>query len=100
MDWMIGAIAPVQALEAAPAAASPAAAVPEGFARLMEQELAGIDRATAAAEKSMADLAAGRPVEMHEVMISLEKARLGVQTFIQVRNKLVESYQDLMRLQM
>jgi flagellar hook-basal body complex protein FliE len=48
----------------------------------------------------MRDLAAGKPVELHEVMISLEKARLSVQTFVQVRNKLVESYQDLMRMQM
>ena len=97
MDWMIGAIAPAGALGASEGAAAPAA---EGFAKLLGQELAGLDRATAAAEQSMSDLAAGKPVELHEVMISLEKARLSVQTFIQVRNRLVESYQDLMRMQM
>jgi flagellar hook-basal body complex protein FliE len=33
-------------------------------------------------------------------MISMERARLDVQTFVQVRNKLIESYQDLMRMQL
>jgi len=53
-----------------------------------------------AAETAMQSLASGRPVELHEVMISLERARLSVQTFVQVRNKLIESYQDLMRMQL
>ena len=32
-------------------------------------------------------------------MITLEQARIGVQTLIQVRNKVVEAYQELMRMQ-
>jgi flagellar hook-basal body complex protein FliE len=32
-------------------------------------------------------------------MIKLERARISVQVFVQVRNKVVESYQDLMRMQ-
>ena len=98
MSGLIGAIAPIDANALQPARAdAPAGA---GFAQLVERELADLDRSTAAAEKAMTDLAAGKPVELHEVMITMEKARLGVQTFLQVRNKLVESYQDLMRMQM
>jgi len=47
----------------------------------------------------MRALAAGRPVELHEVMIGLERARMSVQVFVQVRNRLVEAWQDLMRMQ-
>jgi len=98
MSGMIGAIAPIDSsVVQAAIAEAPAGA---GFAQLVERELADLDRSTAAAEKAMTDLAAGKPVELHEVMITMEKARLGVQTFLQVRNKLVESYQDLMRMQM
>jgi flagellar hook-basal body complex protein FliE len=53
-----------------------------------------------AAERAMSDLSAGKPVELHEVMISLERAQISVQTFVQVRNKLVEAYLDLMRMQL
>ena len=32
-------------------------------------------------------------------MIGLERARMSVQVFVQVRNRLVEAWQDLMRMQ-
>lgn len=79
----------------AAAAASPASS---GFARLFEQPLQRLDASVATAEAGLRDLAAGRPVELHTLMIGLERARLGVQAFVQVRNRLVESYQDLMRM--
>lgn len=97
MDTTIAAIAAYDGLPiATPAAGTP----PSGFAQMIDRELAELNASTMAAETAMRDLAAGKPVELHEVMISLEKARLSVQTFVQVRNKLVESYQDLMRMQM
>ena len=73
---------------------------PDAFASLMQRELGGLNTSVAAAETAMRDLAAGKAVELHDVMISLERARISVQTFVQVRNKLIESYQDLMRMQM
>lgn len=75
-------------------------AAPQVFADLIQRELGELDASVGAAETAMSDLAAGKPVELHEVMISLERARMSVQTFVQVRNKLVESYQDLMRMQL
>jgi flagellar hook-basal body complex protein FliE len=70
------------------------------FANLMERGLSDLNASVGVAETSMRDLAAGKSVELHEVMINLERARIGVQTFVQVRNKLIESYQDLMRMQL
>jgi flagellar hook-basal body complex protein FliE len=80
---------------ASAAAASPA---PGAFARLFEQPLQQLDASVATAEAGLRDLAAGRPVELHTLMVGIERARIGVQTFVQVRNRLVESYQDLMRM--
>lgn len=76
------------------------AAAPGAFANLMMQEIADLNTNVVAAETSMQRLAAGEAVELHEVMINLERARIGVQTFIQIRNKLIESYQDVMRMQL
>jgi flagellar hook-basal body complex protein FliE len=70
------------------------------FANLMLRSIGDVNADVTAAETAMRGLASGKPVELHEVMISLEQARLSVQTFIQIRNKLIESYQDVMRMQM
>ncbi|MCW7540876.1 flagellar hook-basal body complex protein FliE [Aquabacterium sp. A7-Y] len=103
MDWSTSAVAALAATsgtQAASQAATASATAAPGFVGLFEKELVQMNSDMQAAEKALGDMAAGRPVELHEVMISLEKARISVQTFIQVRNKLVESYQDLMRMQM
>lgn len=36
---------------------------------------------------------------LHEVMASLQKANLSFQTMVQVRNKLVDAYRDVMNMQ-
>ena len=38
-------------------------------------------------------------VDLHEVMLARETASLHFQLAVQVRNKLVEAYQDVMRMQ-
>ncbi len=45
-------------------------------------------------------LAAGEPVQLHDEMIAQDQAALGFQLAVQVRNKLVEAYQDVMRMQL
>jgi flagellar hook-basal body complex protein FliE len=47
-----------------------------------------------------ANFAAGNSTEnLHEVMIALQTASLSFQEMIQVRNKLVSAYQDVMNMQ-
>lgn len=70
-----------------------------GFANVFEQQLGKVNSDLTLAETSLQKLAAGEPVELHDVMIALETARIGVQTMVQVRNRMVEAYQDLMRMQ-
>jgi len=38
--------------------------------------------------------------ELHEAMLSLEKANLSLKLLLQVRNKMIEAYQELSRMQM
>jgi len=42
---------------------------------------------------------AGQPVEIHDVMISMEKASTAMALTMQVRNKLLEAYQEISRMQ-
>jgi len=80
--------------------AAPQLPAPGRLAGLFERQLRELDGQVGAAEDGVRALADGRPVQLHDVMIALERGRLAVQTFVQVRNRLVESYQDLMRMQL
>jgi len=44
-------------------------------------------------------LLAGEDVSVHEVMIAAEKAQLSLDLAVQVRNKALEAYQEIMRMQ-
>ena len=69
-----------------------------GFASLMQPAVqASTD--IQAAENSLSRLSSGESVEIHDVMIDIEHARLSVLTLIQIRNKTLEAYQELMRMQ-
>jgi len=41
----------------------------------------------------------GELSDVHQLMIASEKASLGLQMTVQVRNKVVEAYQEIMRMQ-
>ncbi|WP_394670867.1 flagellar hook-basal body complex protein FliE [uncultured Acinetobacter sp.] len=51
-----------------------------------------------ATEKAM-QYAAGENIPVHDVMVSMQNAKLSFQFAVQVRNKLVESYQEITRMQ-
>ncbi|MEY2839157.1 MAG: hypothetical protein RJB60_1456 [Pseudomonadota bacterium] len=70
-----------------------------GFGAVLAQQFERVNGDLSVAERSLQRLSAGEPVELHDVMIALETARIGVQTMVQVRNRMVEAYQDLMRMQ-
>ena len=44
-------------------------------------------------------LVAGEPVDLHEVMISAEEAGVAFDLLMEIRNKLLEAYQEIQRMQ-
>jgi flagellar hook-basal body complex protein FliE len=44
-------------------------------------------------------LAAGEATNLHEVMVRLEESRIALQLALQIRNRALEAYQDVMRMQ-
>lgn len=61
--------------------------------------LSSVNQLTQVSDAKQRDLAMGKDVELHDVMIAAEKASVAVQLTTQIRNKLVESYQEVMRMQ-
>jgi len=86
---------PTAATSSATQSTSPA----DNFARWMVDEVHELNQHVKGAEQSLAQLATGQAGNLHEVMLDLEKARLAFQLTLQVRNKLLEGYQDIMRMQ-
>lgn len=84
-----------------PTVGTPAAgpAAPSGFAQRLGELVEGADAAADRSHQLEADTIAGRPVDVHEVMIAAEEADLAFRMVLEVRNKLLEAYQELMRMQ-
>jgi flagellar hook-basal body complex protein FliE len=53
----------------------------------------------AASSEAVNGLLSGKDVSLHQTMIAVEEASVSFQLMVEVRNKLLESYQELMRMQ-
>lgn len=51
------------------------------------------------ADRKMEDLATGKAKSIPDVMIAAEKADIGLRLMVQVRNKVIEAYQEIMKMQ-
>src|SRR3954452_6976835 len=76
-----------------------AAAAGGGFGQALTNAISGLNQTQNAADDASVHMAAGDPIDLHEVMLARETASLHFQLAVQVRNKLVEAYQDVMRMQ-
>jgi flagellar hook-basal body complex protein FliE len=78
-----------------PAAASEGAA--EGFAASLGRLVAGTEAAGANANQAVGAMLDGTG-DVHDAMIALQRADLTLQLTVQIRNKLVSAYQEIMRM--
>jgi flagellar hook-basal body complex protein FliE len=76
-----------------------AGSVAESFSQLLSQAMQDVNQVHQAADADANRLVSGEPVDIHQVMIGMEKANVAFGLTLQVRNKLVEAYQEIMRMQ-
>lgn len=69
------------------------------FGEALENALRTVDGGLQRADGSAEAYVAGENVDLHNVMMQLEHADLGFRTMVQVRNKLLEAYKEVMRIQ-
>jgi flagellar hook-basal body complex protein FliE len=81
------------------AAAMPGSGTPSVFGTAVTQGLQQVDGSLQASQADLRRLAAGDVSSLHQVMVRLEESRLSIQLVLQARNRLLESYQELMRMQ-
>ena len=72
---------------------------PQDFGTWLASAVGDVNQQLARADQSLQQLATGETQNLHQVMIALEEARIGVQLVVQVRNRLLEAYQEILRMQ-
>jgi flagellar hook-basal body complex protein FliE len=82
-----------------PTAPQPGAASPGSFAALLGDAIGRVQQVQGDAEREMRNLLAGEPVELHRVMLASEQAGLAADLLMAVRNKVIDAYQEVMRIQ-
>lgn len=69
------------------------------FINSLMSEFSSVNNKLVASENAVKALAMGQETNVHQVMLTLEEARLSFQLLAQVRNKVLESYQEILRMQ-
>lgn len=70
-----------------------------GFGKMLENSIANIDSYQKNFENKMVSFIKGDEKEIHNVMIAMQEAKLSMQLAIEIRNKMVDAYQELSRIQ-
>jgi len=70
-----------------------------GFGEMLSKSIREIDMLQKDADISIENLAAGENTDIHQTMIAMEKADIAMKLMIQIRNKVVGAYEEIMRMQ-
>ncbi len=96
-------IAPVNLQQAvARTAAEGSAKAREGgldFKAGLSKAIDGLTRVQNQADDMVARMVTGEVDDIHQVVLAVEKANLSMQLAVQVRNKVLEAYQEIMHMQ-
>lgn len=100
MDALLVKLNAVRDLTKGLPAAAPKEAAKLDFASALKETLGRVDAAQATAASQAERFQLGDPkVTLEETMVSLAKANVSFQQLVQVRNKVVAAYHDIMNLQ-
>ena len=72
---------------------------PASFGKLLQQSIEQVNRLQVEADTNIKDLASGKRTDIHQTMIAVEKAKVSFELLMQIRNKIIEAYDRLMRTQ-
>jgi flagellar hook-basal body complex protein FliE len=70
----------------------------ESFGNMLKNNLDKVSQLEEVSDKLMEDYAVGKPVALHTVMIAEGKADLAMNLTMQIRNKGITAYQEIMRM--
>jgi flagellar hook-basal body complex protein FliE len=75
--------------------------LPEGktFSDVLRKSVETVNQDQVEANKAIGELVAGRTKNIHETMLTIERADTSLKLMMQVRNKILDAYREIMRMQ-
>ena len=100
IDNLIGQLRAAAATGTQPARAASAAAAGTDFGAVLKSSLDSVNAHQVKAAQLARDFEVGAPnANLNDVMMSMQKANISFQQMVQVRNRLVSAYRDIMNMQ-
>ncbi|HTL12734.1 MAG TPA: flagellar hook-basal body complex protein FliE [Bdellovibrionota bacterium] len=76
-----------------------APAAGKGFMDMLSGSLQEVNTQQLQADQAIRELVAGRTKNIHETMLAVERADASLKLMMQVRNKILDAYREVMRMQ-
>ena len=92
-------IVPIAGIGSVTSGAGAATKASSGFGDAIARGIDNVSNLQNTADNMLANFAAGGNVQIHEVMAATSKATLGMQVMVEIRNKALEAYQQIMNIQ-
>jgi flagellar hook-basal body complex protein FliE len=70
------------------------------FASLLKAGVDDVNKLQKTSEKAMSDIATGQVKDLHQAAIAIDKAEMSMKLMLEVRNKAVSAYKEILRTQM
>jgi len=69
------------------------------FGEVLKGSIREVNQLQGKADTSINQLIAGESKNLHETMIAMEKADISFRLMLEVRNKIIDAYHEIMRMQ-
>lgn len=71
----------------------------DSFRKVFDKAMQNLNEKQLESEQTVKDFLTGEVQDLHTVMIAMEEAKLTLQLAVEVRNKVIEAYQEISRMQ-
>jgi flagellar hook-basal body complex protein FliE len=71
----------------------------KGFGEVLKDSIEKVNALQLESDEAIKSFAKGESKDIHETMIAVQKADISFRMMMQIRNKIVEAYQEVMRMQ-
>ena len=88
----------IKAPGTSPAGRTDAASDGKSFKEILDDSINQVNQYLVEADKAKADFATGQTDNLDQVLLSVRKAELAFNTLMQIRNKLVDAFDEVMRM--
>jgi flagellar hook-basal body complex protein FliE len=89
----------ISQLQKAQVSSAPSESGGQDFGKMLTDALKEVNESQLNARDLQAEVMAGRKVEYHDLVFAMERASISMQLTMQLRNKLLEAYQEIQRMQ-